>query len=180
MMIKSDIGLVAAGAAFILFAFGAGWMALRLIRSNRAALITTMPAIAEQTFTVPSAGALVVSFEVPQLTTEYRRWELEVEETSSRRTHRMKWGGPRATGVVKGFSKMKVPIGELTLAQPDTLTFRLTGLAPAPDQTAYHIVLSRPHLARMALQIVGIVACGVGTLLSLLWGLWLLGVLKAS
>jgi hypothetical protein len=180
MMIKSGAGLAMAGIAFVLFCVGAGWLALRLIRSNRAAVISTLPLRLEQTVVLESSGEVVVSIEVPRMSTEYRQWEFEIVEARSQRIHLMKYGGPRSTGAVTGISTIKIPIGRLTLAQPDTLTVRAKGPAPDGDYSTYHLVLARPHLARMAVQIVGLVVCGVGMLLSLLWGLWLIGVVKAS
>lgn len=180
MMIKSGLWLTVAGLAFGLFCISAGWIALRLIRSNRAAVISTLPLLPEQTVAVEASGELVVSIEVPRLSTDYREWELEIVENGTRQTHAMKYGGPRATGTIKGFSTIKVPIGRLTLARPDQLTVRVKGLASGGNYSAYQLVLARPHLARMALQIVGLVGSGVGTLLSLIWALWLMGIAKAS
>src|SRR5688572_5849749 len=87
MMVKSSVWLAVAGVAFAFCALAAGWMALRLIRSNRAALISTLPVLPEQTVAVESPGEIVVSIEVPRLTTEYRRWEIEAVENSTGRTH---------------------------------------------------------------------------------------------
>jgi hypothetical protein len=101
-------------------------------------------------------------------------------EDSTNRNHLMKWGGPRSTGAVTGISTVKIPVGRLTLARPDKLTVRVKGLAPDTNYSTSHVVLARPHLARMAMQIVGLVVCGVGMLLSLLWGLWLVGVVKTA
>ena len=167
-MIKSGLWLAVAGIAFALFCVGVGWIALRLIRSNRAAVVSTLPLLSEQTVTVGSPGEFVVSIEVPRLSTEYRQWEFEIVEDSTKRIHAMKYGGLRATGAVKGISTIKIPIGRLTLAGPDQLTVRVKGLAPDTNYSTYHLVLARPHLARMALQIVGLVVCGVGALLSLI------------
>ena len=178
MMIKSGLGLAVAVVACPIFAIGAGWFAMNLIRSNRTAVLSTLPVKAEQTVSAKLDGEVVVSLEIPQLSTEYRSWELEVIENGSRQTHHMKWGGPRATGAVKGFSTMKVPVGQLTLANPDTLTIRVKGLAADQSYADSQIVLTRPYLGRMALQIIGIVVCAIAALLSLLGGLWALGVLK--
>ena len=177
---KSGVGLILAAVAFGLFCVGAGWMALRLIRSNRTAVISTLPLLPEQMVTVDSPGELVLSVEVPRMTTEYREWDYEVTVVSTSQTHRMKYGGPRATGAVTGISTIKVPLGRLVLERAETLVLRLKGLTANSDYSTYQLVLARPHLARMALQIVGLVLCGVGALLSLLWGLWQLGVVKAS
>ena len=180
MIIKSGVWLAVSGFAFGLFCVGAGWMALRLIRSNRAAVVATMPLLPEQTVAVESPGELVVSIEVPRMSTEYRQWEFEIVEDNSKQTHTMKWGGPRSTGAITGISTIKVPIGRLTVARPDRLTIRVKGLASDVNYSTYHLVLARPHLARMALQITSLALCGVGTLLSLIWALWLMGIVKAS
>jgi hypothetical protein len=155
-------------------------MALRLIRGNRAALVSSLPLVAGQTVAVESPGELVVSVEVPRLATDYRQWEFEVLEERSKQTHAMKWDGPRSTGAVTGISTVKIPLGRLTLAQPDQLTLRVKGLAPDANYSDYRLILARPHLLRMALQITGLVLCGVGALLSLLRALWLMDVVKAS
>jgi hypothetical protein len=178
MIIKSGLWLAVAGVALVFFGIGAGWVALRLIRSNRAAVIATLPLRSDQTVAMEAPGEFVVSIEVPRLTSDYRQWEFEIVEGSTQRIHRMKWGGPRSTGAVTGISTIKIPLGRLTLAPSETLTVRVKGLASDMNYSMYHIILARPHLARMALQIVGLVLCGVGMLLSLLWGLWLLGVMK--
>jgi hypothetical protein len=180
MVIKSGLLLAVAGVAFVFCGAGAGWMTLRLIRSNRVAVIAAVPLRPDLAVAVEAPGELVVSIEVPRLTSDYRKWEFEVVETSTQRSHLMKWGGPRSTGAVTGISTIKIPIGRLTLERPEKLTIRVKGLAADGNYSEYNIILARPHLARMALQIVGLVLCGVGMLLSLIWGLWLLGVVKAT
>jgi hypothetical protein len=180
MMIKSGMGLAMAVVVFGLGSAGAAWMAARLIRGNRAAVVSSLPLVVQQTVVVESPGDLVLSIEVPRLATDYRQWEFEVGESRSKRSHIMKWGGPRSTGAVTGISTVKIPLGHLNLVHPDQLTLRVKGLAPDTDYSAYRIVLARPHILRMAVQITGLVLCGVGMLLSLIWGLWLMGVVKAS
>src|SRR5688500_882287 len=165
---KTGLWLAVAGMVFVVCAAGAGWMALRLVRSNRAAVIATAPLRAEQVVAVAAPGELVVSIEVPRLSTDYRQWEIEIVEAGTRRTHAMKWGGPRSTGNVTGISTIKVPLGRLTLERPESLTVRVKGLASNTNYAQYNIILARPHLARIALQVVGLVFCGVGMLLSLL------------
>lgn len=180
MMIKSGMGLTLAITVFVLCVVGAGWLALRLVRGNRAAVIASLPLVAQQTVTMELPGEFVVSVEVPRMATDYREWEFEVAEERSKRSHLMKWGGPRSTGAVTGVSTVKIPLGRLTLAQPDQLSLRVKGLTPDGNYSAYRIILARPHLLRMAVQITGLALCGVGMLLCLLWGLWVMGVVKAS
>ncbi|HEX2099511.1 MAG TPA: hypothetical protein VHF69_02540 [Candidatus Synoicihabitans sp.] len=180
MIIKSGGWLSVAGVTFVLCGIGAGWMAMRLVRSNRAAVVATLPLLPEQAVRVESPGELVVSVEVPRLATDYRSWEFEVVDSGSQRVHRMKWGGPRSTGAVTGLSTVKIPLGRITLSRPDTMKIRVIGLTAGANYPEYHVILARPHLARMAVQIIGLVLCGVGMLLSLLWALWQLGVVKTS
>jgi hypothetical protein len=180
MMIKSGMGLTLAISVFVLCAFCAGWLAQRLIRGNRTAVISSLPLVVQQTVVVELPGEFVVSVEVPRMATDYREWEFEVTEERTKRSHLMKWGGPRSTGAVTGISTVKVPLGRLTLAQPDQLSLRVKGLASDANYSAYRIVLARPHLLRMAVQITGLALCGMGMLLCLIWGLWLMGVVKAS
>jgi hypothetical protein len=180
MIIKSGLGLAVAVVAFALFAAGAAWMARRLIRSNQSAVIASLPLLREQTVQMESPGELVVSIEVPRLTTDYRQWEFEVIGDGNGHIHRMKWGGPRATGAVPGISTTKIPLGRLTLSRADKLTLRVNGLTPETNHTTHRIILARPHLTRMALQIVGLVFCGIGMLLSLIWGAWLTGIVKTA
>ena len=180
MTVESGAWLAVAVVAFGLSCLGAGWMALRLIRSNRAAMISTLPLLPEQTVAIESHGELVASIEVPRMTTEYREWEFEIVEAGSGQRHLMRYGGPRSTGAVTGISTVKIPLGRFKLAQPGKLTVSVKGITSDANYSTYHVVLARAHLARMALQIAGLVLCGVGTLLSLIWTLWLLGVVRAS
>lgn len=180
MILRSGLGLGVAVAVFGLCGVGAVWMALRLIRDNRAAIIRTLPVLPEQTVRVAEPGELVVSIETPRLATDYRSWVFDVVEHATGRRHVMKYAGPRATGKVSGISTARIPLGRVTLPSADVLTVNVSGLAPTADHSAYRLVLTRPHLLRMALHIVGLVLCGIGALLCLLWGLWLLGIVKAS
>ncbi|MEO6005188.1 MAG: hypothetical protein ABIZ04_01945 [Opitutus sp.] len=76
------------------------------------------------------------------------------------------------------FPTIKIPIGRLALANPDTLTIRVKGLSAEKSSADAQVILTRPYLGRMAFQIVGIVLCAVAALLSLLGALWTMGVLK--
>jgi hypothetical protein len=73
---------------------------------------------------------------------------------------------------------MQVPIGRMIAARTGVYAVRVEGLQPGKDYSSYRLILSRPYMGRMVLQIVAIVVCGVGMLLSLIWALWLAGLLK--
>ncbi len=70
---------------------------------------------------------------------------------------------------------MKVPFGSIPSG---VYSARITGLQPGKDYSQYRLMFSRPYIARMALQIIGIVISAVGMLLSILWAAWLAGLLK--
>ena len=84
----------------------------------------------------------------------------------------MKYEYMRAQGAVYGVTTMRVPLGRMTAQRAGAYSMRVTGLQAGKDYSACRILLSRPYLGRMVLQIIGIVICGVGMLLSLLLGLW--------
>lgn len=47
-----------------------------------------------------------------------------------------------------------------------------SALQPATEDTTSRLLFSKPYLGRMVLQIIGIVLCAIGLLLSLLLGAW--------
>jgi hypothetical protein len=67
---------------------------------------------------------------------------------------------------------VRIPFGRVTVARPGGYLVRVTGLDPARDYSRTRILLSRPYLGRMAVQIVGIVLCGVAALLCLILASW--------
>lgn len=178
MAIKSGAGVALAGVGFVLLVIAAGWLAGRLIRGNRAAVIGTYPILPDQTIAVPVSGELVVNVEVPRLNRDFQDWDVEVIAGNSQRSHRMKWSGSYSHGVVKGFTTIRIPFGRVTTAEAERLTVRISGLEAGKDYTGSHLVLVRPHLARIALQVVGLVFCGIGMLLCVIGGLWCLGIVK--
>jgi hypothetical protein len=60
----------------------------------------------------------------------------------------------------------------MTVPRPGTYLVRVTGLEPGKDYSGSRILLSRPYLGRMALQIVAIVICAVAALLCLILAAW--------
>jgi len=58
------------------------------------------------------------------------------------------------------------------MRQSGTYIVWVIGLQAGADYSGSRIMLSRPYLARLVLQIVGIVVCAIGMLLSLLLALW--------
>jgi hypothetical protein len=84
----------------------------------------------------------------------------------------MKYGYGRAQGATYGVSTARVPFGRMTAQRAGAYRVRVGGLQTGHDYSRYRIFLSRPYLGRLVAQIIAIVICGVGLLLSLLLALW--------
>ena len=67
---------------------------------------------------------------------------------------------------------MRVPLGRVVVQRPGSYLVRIDGLQAESDYSNSRLLLSRPYLGRMVLQIIGIVICAIGFLLSLLLGWW--------
>jgi len=143
-----------------------------LLRSNRKQLVATGPLIAEQEFELSDASPLLLMVEVPRFGSDFRQLQFEVVEKASGQVTRLSYDFLRAQGAVYGVTTMRVPIGRLPLVQPGRYLVRVLGLQPQTSYSSCRIMLSRPYLGRMVFQIIGIVICAIGLLLSLLFSLW--------
>ena len=172
MVIRSLPLLVASSTAFFLFGGLLVWVIVRLLRSNREQLLASGPMTAEQEFALREAAALLLLIEVPRFGSGFREFEFEVIEQASGRTTKLSYDFLRAQGTVYGVTTMRVPLGRVTVEGPGSYLVRVGGLQEGADYSRCRIMLSRPYLGRMVLQIIGIVICAIGMLLSLLLALW--------
>lgn len=170
--IKSLPLLIAASTAFLIFGSLLIWVALRLLRSNRQQLVATGPMVAEQEFGLREPGQLLLLVEVPRIGSKFRQLEFELIEKATGQSTKMRYDFIRAQGAVYGVTTMRVPIGRFVVQRVGSYLVRVTGLQPDTDYSRSKIMLSRPYLARMILQIIGIVIFAIGMLLSLLLALW--------
>ena len=180
MIIKSWTWLLVAGVAIVVLGFMLAWLVGRLLRSNRADVQTTLPLVQEQKVDLAAAGEMVLRIEMPRFDTDHRRLQFEIVESLSGKVITMAHRGRTNSGATYGVTTMKVPIGRMAVSQPGSYIIRVAGMTAGKDYSAYRLMFSQPYLARMAFQIVGIALCGVGMLLSLLWGLWLMGLLTSG
>jgi len=167
MMIKSWTWLWVAGAALVFFGSALAWLAMLLLRGNRSDVMAMLPLAPEQNVELRAAGEVLLRIEV-------------LVEPQTGKITTMTYNPLTASGAVYGTTTMKVPIGRMTATLPGSHIVRVAGMTAGKDYSAYRLMLSRPYLGRMIFQIVGIVTCGVGTLLSLLWGLWLMGLITSG
>lgn len=172
MIVKSWSILILASIAFVALGCVLIWIVVRLLRSNRNQVLATAALVPSQELTIREPGELLLLVETPRFGSDYRNFEFEVIEKSTGHTTKMKYDFARAQGATYGVTTMRIPVGRMNAQQADTYLLRVAGLQLGKDYSRYRILLSRPYLARMALQIVGIVICGIGMLLSLLLALW--------
>ena len=172
MEIKSLPLLLGAGVAGLIFLSLLVRVIAALLRSNRKQIVATGPLIEEQEFELGEASPLLLMVEVPRFGSDFRQLQFEVVEQASGQVTRLSYDFLRAQGAVYGVTTMRVPIGRLPFVQPGRYLVRVLGLQPRTSYSSSRIMLSQPYLGRMVLQIIGIVICAIGLLLSLLLGLW--------
>ena len=171
-MIRSLPPLAASITAFFLLGGLLVWVVVRLLRSNREQLLASGPMTAEQEFALREAAALLLLIEVPRFGSGFRELEFEVVERASGRATKLSYDFVRTQGAVYGVTTMRVPLGRVTVERPGSYLVRVGGLKPGGDYSRCRIMFSRPYLRRLVLQIIGIVICAIGMLLSLLLALW--------
>jgi len=164
--------LVASIMAFFLLSGLLVWVVARLLRSNREQLLASGPMTPEQEFALREAVALLLLIEVPRFGSDFRHLEFEVVERASGRTTKLSYDFVRAQGAVYGVTTMRIPLGQVTVERPGSYLVRVGGLQQGADYSRCRIMFSRPYLRRMVLQIIGIVICAIGMLLTLLLALW--------
>ncbi|HEY1770847.1 MAG TPA: hypothetical protein VGG02_11410 [Chthoniobacterales bacterium] len=180
MNVKSWSLLLGASILFVAFAVALIWVVMRLLRSNREQILATAPLLPEQEVTIRAPGEMILLIETSRFDTDYRNLEFEVLEKTTGRSTKLKYGYMRGQGAVHGVTTMRVPIGNVIAQSPGAFVVRVTGLEPGRDYTRSRMLFSRPYLGRMALQIIGIVLCAVGMLLSLLLAAWQLFPLQTA
>jgi hypothetical protein len=169
--------LVMPAATFVLLAIVLIWSVIRLVKSNQEDVLASSPMAQVQELNLSSSGVVVLLLEVPRLASDFRSFQIELTEKQTGQIVTMKYSLITAKGAVYGLSTMQVPFGRWT-ARAGAYVCRIDGLLPGKDYSRYQLILSRPYIGRMTLQIIAIVFCGVGMLLSILWAAWLEGLLK--
>jgi hypothetical protein len=172
MVLKSGPLLVLASFLFVVSAFGLVCFVRRLLRSNRAQILAEGSLGVETELSVGEPGEVLLLVDAPRLSNDYRHFEFEITARATGRVARLKYNYAQAQGAVEGVTRKRVPISRFTAQQAGAFLIRVAGLTPGQDYTAWRILFSRPYLGRMALEIIGIVLCGIGLLLSLLLGAW--------
>ncbi len=172
MIVKSWSVLLVASFLFVALSCLLTWITIRFLRSNRDQVVATGRLLPEQELTIREPGELVLLLETPRLGSDYRNFEFEVVEQATGEKTEMKYSYARAQGAVYGVTTMRVPLGRMLAQRAGPYLVRVAGLQIGKDYSGSRILFSRPYLGRMVLQILGIVVCAIGMLLSLLAALW--------
>jgi hypothetical protein len=178
MAIKSGSSLIFAVILFLLLAPLLVWFTVSLVKGNRNDTLGSLPLIPEQEITLPASCPVVVMLEMPTLATDFGDFQVELMEKQTEQRTTMKYSYLGSQGEVRGFSKVKMPLGRLTAGSSGAYLVKITGLTAGKNYSDYRLILSRPYLGRMAVQIVGIVVCAVGMLGCVIWAAWSGGLMK--
>ena len=169
--------LALAATVFVLLGIGLVLCVRSLVRGNRGDLIASAPIASEQEMTLASPGEVLVVIETPRMSTAYRSFQIQLVDRQSGQVFNMPYSLMTAQGAVYGVTTMQVPFGRMT-ARPGAYLVRMWGLQAGQDYSGYRMILSRPYMGRMEPRNVGIVLCGGGMLLSVIWAAWMAGLLK--
>jgi hypothetical protein len=172
MIVKSWSTLVVATISFVAIGCILVWIIARLFRSNREQILATGALLPEQQFSIREPGEILLLLEAPRFGSEHRNFEFEIIEPATGAATKMKYNYATAQGATYGVGTARVPFGRVTLSDAGAYRVRVTGIQSGHDCSRYRIMLSRPYLGRLVLQIIGIVICGIAMLLSLLLALW--------
>jgi hypothetical protein len=179
MLVKSVSLLVTAGVLFTLLAFGLIWFIMLLVRGNQNSTLKSTT-LASQEVRLDHVGEIVVLLEVPRISSEFRNFQLHFTNRATGQQIALQYRYLTAQKSVYGMTTMKVPFGRIANGAPADWSVNISGPEPGKDYSNYRLIFSRPYIGRMAGQIIGIVFCGVGMLLCVIWSCWLLGLMKAS
>lgn len=180
MAVKSLGLLVTAGVFFTLLGIGLVSFITLLIRGNQNSVLKSTTLVSGQEVRLDSIGEVVVLLEVPRISREFRNFQLHFTNRETGQQIALQYRYLTAQKSVYGVTTMKVPFGRMANTAPATWSVNVSGLEPGKDYSNYRLIFSRPYIGRMAMQIIGIVVCGVGMLLCVIWSCWLLGLMQAS
>jgi len=169
-----------AGLIFVLLGGALTWCVVSMLRNNRKDFLVSTPVAPEQEIRLPSTGMARLLVETPRTSPDYRRMRIELTEQQTGQTVTAEYSPVTAQGAVYGVSTMQVPFGPATMLRAGVYRARIGGLESAPDYSRCRLVISRPYLGRLTLQIIALVLCGVAMLLDLIWAVWSAGLMKVT
>ena len=172
-----SFGLALPGFVFVMLLVGLVWSVVSLVRSNNRDVLASAPVVPLQEVSLPSTGDVLVMLEVPRVGSDFRNFRIELVEKLSGQATAMTYSYVTAQGAAYGFSTMQVPFGRMQAARAGVYIVTIIGMQAGKDYSSHRLILSRPYMARLIVQILAIVFCGVGMLLCAIWAAWLAGLL---
>ena len=170
--------VVVAAIVFMLCLIGLVFCVVKLVAGNRADVLASARLTSEVQLTLESSGETVLMIEAPRMSTDYRNFEIQLLDRQTGHVTTLKYSYATAQSSVYGVTTVQVPFGRFD-AHAGGYSARVVGPMPVSDYAGYRLILSRPYMGRMTMQIVGIVLCGAGALGSVIWACWLMGWMKA-
>jgi hypothetical protein len=176
---RMAIAFALAGMVFVLLGIGQVYCVMSLVRGNRKDVLVSAPLASQQEVSLTAAGEVLLMIESPRLAADYRAFQIQWIDKQTGQAQMMNYSFATAQGAAYGLSTVKVPFGRMT-AHAGVYVVRIAGLQIGKNYSDYRLILSRPYMGRIAIQVIGIVLCGVGMLLSLIWAAWVAGWLKSG
>ncbi len=171
--------MLAIGAVLFLGCLaGAIYFAVGLYRTIQTSGLASLPVDRPTEIALPSSE-IVLEVDTPRLSHEYRQFEVQVTEMSTREVTRFAYQPSIVGRESYGVTTMRVPFGRM-LAREGKYLLRIEHLRTGADYSSTRLILSRPYMGRMAGHIIALVLCAAGTLGSLIWSAWLAGWMKQS
>jgi len=180
VMIQSKGLLVFAGVAFILFGIALVWCVVSMLKSNRTDILASAPLAVEQEIQIPYTSKARILLETPRTSSEYSNLRIELIERQTGRSVTGAYSFVTAQGAVYGVTTMQVPFGPEMSLPAGVYLARISGLQAGNDYSRYRLLISRPYIGRLTLQIIALVLCGVAMMLDLVWAAWLAGLMKPA
>jgi hypothetical protein len=177
---SQTLSVAVPAVVFVLLGIGLVWSVVSLVRSNNRDILASVPIIPQQEVSLPSPGDVLVMMEVPRIGSDFRSFRIELVEKQTGQATAMSYSLVAAQGATYRFTTMQVPFGRMPSARAGVYVVRIVGLQPGKDYSSHRLILSRPYMARLVLQILAIVFCGVGMLLSVICAAWLAGLMKPA
>jgi hypothetical protein len=178
IVISINAPLAFASTVFSLLGAAAVWCVAKMLKSNRRDVLVSAPLMPEQEICLPSTGMVRLVLETPRTSGDYRNLRIELNEKQTGQSATASYSLLTAQAAVYGVTTMQVPLGPATMLPAGVYIARISGLRAESDYSRYRLIVSRPYIGRLSLQIIILVLCGTGMLLDLVWFAWLAGWMK--
>jgi hypothetical protein len=161
--------------ALLIPVFGLGiWLLVRSIRSllqtTRGSVVTTLPAVREQQFTLGVSGRFTLLVEGRLFTSDFARADFALKDSAGTSV-------PLSMILIRtnvnSMGRARLALREFETSGPGTYTLTVTGL-PSDQDADNRLIVSRPIGGALVLHVLGIVVSGIFVIASLVGSILLL------